>query len=113
MAPEMQCNHRLLSVTQIENDKARKMWSAFAAAHGLDEADATTMYHGTSEANAMLIAKNGFRASCGERQMLGYGVYASTSFWGALRCVTSLASMAYLPLTLHIRFAVDTLQAFS
>ena len=91
MTPEMQCNHRLLSVTQIENGTARKMWSAFAAAHGLDEADATTMYHGTSEANAMLIAKNGFRAACGERQMLGYGVYASTSFWGALRCVTSLA----------------------
>ena len=72
----------------LKQRKTQKMWSAFAAAHGLDEADATTMYHGTSERNALLIAKNGFRASCGERQMLGYGVYASTSFWGALRFLT-------------------------
>ena len=84
---ELGFNHRVLSVVQVESEVCHKMWTAFGAAHGVYEWE--TMYHGTTEENAVLIAKYGMRGACARRSMLGNGLYASKNFWGALRWVCS------------------------
>jgi len=74
---------QVLSVTRLQNVPRHAMHKSFARIYDIP-ATVRTVYHGTSEENARIIAQLGFRNAASQRARFGKGIYAAASVWEAL-----------------------------
>jgi hypothetical protein len=94
-------NYEVVKISRIDNSAAERMQCLFGQLHGIR--NTATVFHGTSHANADQIETQGLRASTGQRDKFGKGIYTASSVWEAL---------AYAepdPVGLHQCFFVATL----
>jgi hypothetical protein len=75
-------NYQVLSVTRLQNIARYSMHKSFGRSYGIDST--RRVYHGTSQANAGIIARVGFRNAASQRAKFGKGIYAAANVWEAL-----------------------------
>ena len=75
-------NYQVLSVTRLQNIARYSMHKSFGRSYGVEST--RRLYHGTSQANASVIARVGFRNAASQRAKFGKGIYAAANVWEAL-----------------------------
>jgi hypothetical protein len=75
-------NYQVLSVTRLQNVARHSMHKSFGRSYGIEST--RRLYHGTSQANASIIARVGFRNAASHRAKFGKGIYAAANMWEAL-----------------------------
>jgi hypothetical protein len=88
---------QVLSVTRLQSVPRHAMHKSFARIYDIP-ATVRTVYHGTSEENARIIAQLGFRNAASQRARFGKGIYAAASVWEALAYAEPDAEYVHLQL---------------
>jgi hypothetical protein len=92
-------NYEVIQVARLMNRTQYRMQQAFAENYNVHER--RTVYHGTSESGAPLIASVGFKGAACRRALWGKGIYTSPNIWEAL---------AYAPPHSNVRQVIIVVQ---
>ena len=93
--------YHVKKVVRLQYPKRFSMHRQFMRVYKID--DTRWVYHGTTETNASIIAKVGFRNSASQRAKFGKGIYTASNVWEALAYAEPDAT------SLHQRFFVAAL----